>query len=385
MLLARSSLLLRLSSFSPSLMNSEKSEVSVTSGVLQLSKNQQKKLRRDQHWEAGRDARKAKRKEKIKEKKLQKRAAREGGSLASPQNVTHSNVSGSLNRTIAQVQQRKRHQFIQLPITIILDCGFDNLMNDKEINSLGSQITRVYSDNHKAPYQAHLAISSFGGHLKERFDSVLSGNYRSWKNVRFLDVDFLQAAEQAQAWMKGEQGGKMAGIFKNPERIQPEQHESAPESEIVYLSSDSPNTLNELRPYSTYIIGGLVDRNRHKGICYKAAMNSGVKTAKLPIGDYLQMASRFVLATNHVAEIMLRWLEVADWGKAFLQVIPKRKGGRLKGTPPEQRQRRSDTQCDLSSFESVEEAEPCDNDNRKELKKGAVRPNGQKEQEQGDG
>ena len=42
------------------------------------------------------------------------------------------------------------------------------------------------------------------------------------------------------------------------------------------------------------------------------------------------MTSRFVLATNHVAEIMLRWLELGDWGKAFLQVVPKRKGGVLK-------------------------------------------------------
>ena len=61
-----------------------------------------------------------------------------------------------------------------------------------------------------------------------------------------------------------------------------------------------------------------------------------MKTAKLPIGDYMKMTSRFVLATNHVAEIMLRWLEVGEWGKAFLEVIPKRKGGILKGKAEEE-------------------------------------------------
>jgi tRNA (guanine9-N1)-methyltransferase len=32
-------------------------------------------------------------------------------------------------------------------------------------------------------------------------------------------------------------------------------------------------------------------------------------------------------------EIMLRWLEDGDWGKAFMRVIPKRKEARLKGFP----------------------------------------------------
>jgi tRNA (guanine9-N1)-methyltransferase len=85
-----------------------------------------------------------------------------------------------------------------------------------------------------------------------------------------------------------------------------------------------------LSPYSTYIVGGLVDKNRHKGICYKIAKERGIKTAKLPIGEYLEMQSRKVLATNHVVEIMVRWLECGDWGEAFMKVIPKRKGVKLR-------------------------------------------------------
>jgi len=45
----------------------------------------------------------------------------------------------------------------------------------------------------------------------------------------------------------------------------------------------------------------------------------------LPIGDYIQMASRHVLTVNQVFEIMLEWLKVQDWEKAFMHVIPKRK------------------------------------------------------------
>ena len=292
-----------------------------------LSKNKLKKLKRDQEWEANRAKRKEKRREKQTEKKLRKRAARQDAAPNAAINQTPGPENG-LEQKRAEATKVARQDYSQLPITLVLDCGFDHLMMDKELKSLGAQITRCYSDNHKAPLQAHLAISSFGGHLKERFDGLLVGQYRSWKNVRFLEGDFIQAADQAKEWMRGERGGKVAGALGKEDDSRDTRDESG--GEVVYLTSDSPETLTQLRPYSTYIIGGLVDRNRHKGVCYKKAMDRGVRTAKLPIGDYMQMSSRFVLATNHVAEIMLRWLELGDWGKAFAQVVPKRKGGVLK-------------------------------------------------------
>ncbi|KAA8566499.1 hypothetical protein EYC84_009058 [Monilinia fructicola] len=99
---------------------------------------------------------------------------------------------------------------------------------------------------------------------------------------------------------------------------------------IIYLSSDSENTLTTLTPNTTYVIGGIVDKNRHKGLCYKRARDAGIPTAKLPIGEYMTMQSRTVLTVNHVMEIMIRWLETGDWGEAFLKVIPKRKEAKLR-------------------------------------------------------
>ena len=294
-----------------------------------LSKNKLKKLKRDQEWEANRAKRKERRREKQTEKKLRKRVARQDAAPSALIKQTLTQKDGP-EQKLAEAKKVTRQEYSQLPITLVLDCGFDDLMMDKELKSLGAQITRCYSDNHKAPLQAHLAVSSFGGHLKERFDGLLVGQYRSWKNVRFLEGDFIQAAGQAKEWMKGERGGKIAGaLFKADDSAQTSREQDG-SGEVVYLTSDSPETLTELRPYSTYIIGGLVDHNRHKGVCYKKAVDRGIRTAKLPIGDYMQMTSRFVLATNHVVEIMLRWLELGNWGKAFTQVMPKRKGGVLK-------------------------------------------------------
>lgn len=294
-----------------------------------LSKNKLKKLKRDQEWEANRAKRKGKRREKQIEKKQRKRAARQEAAPISPTKQIPV-VENGQEKKIAEPKKSIGQEYTQLPLTLVLDCGFDDLMIDKELKSLGAQVTRCYSDNHKASLQAHLAISSFGGHLKERFDGLLGGQYHSWKNVRFLEGDFVQAANQAKEWMKGEHGGKLAGAFALEDDSSQTSHAQSEAGEVVYLTSDSPDTLTELQPYSTYIIGGLVDRNRHKGVCYKKAIDRGMRTAKLPIGDYMQMTSRFVLATNHVVEIMLRWLELGDWGKAFLQVVPKRKGGVLK-------------------------------------------------------
>lgn len=284
-----------------------------------MSKNQLKKLRRKEHWEAQRELRKAKRKEKLNAKRAKRRAA-----LAEA-----AEKNGEAAEELRKAWETPKQQHLRstlLPITFVIDCDFDELMNEKERISLGSQLTRSYSDNYRAPYRSHLVVTSFGGHLKERFDTVLRKTHENWKGVRFMSEDYMDAAEKAKEWMTDPQaGGKMAGMFTDKaEEAKPE------DGEVVYLTSDSPHTLTELKPYSTYIIGGIVDKNRHKGICYKRATERGVKTAKLPIGEYIQMASRQVLATNHVVEIMLKWLELGDWGEAFIQVIPRRKGGTLK-------------------------------------------------------
>jgi tRNA (guanine9-N1)-methyltransferase len=304
-----------------------------------LSKNQQKKLRRKQQWEAGKAERKAKEKEKRKEAKARKREERANDPSFDPEAATKAKRS----------RQRKSKV---VPVTFIIDCDFNNLMLEHELKSLAAQITRSYSDNRNALYKAHIAISSFKTTLKDRFENVLHNNHEKWGGVQFLTEDFVAVAEQAKEWMFGSRGGEVLGALKkepitqeaeaNGEQPHPDVHHqdtngstsrdlgTKQEGEVIYLSSESDNTITELKPYSTYIIGGLVDHNRHKGICHRRATERGVKTARLPIGEFLDMSSRKVLATNHVVEIMLKWLEFGDWGKAFMEVIPKRKGGTLK-------------------------------------------------------
>ncbi|EZF33432.1 tRNA (guanine(9)-N1)-methyltransferase [Trichophyton mentagrophytes] len=290
-----------------------------------LSKNQLKKLAKQRRWEDQRERRKEYRKEKLQKKRERSKALKAELQASGVALIPGVHVEGILPDK-NKIRREARARAVNVPLTFIIDCNFDELMHDTELKSLSSQITRSYSDNAKAAYRASLVIASFHGKLKERFDTVLSKNHENWIGVKITQDDFATAAESSQLRMHDIRHPNLKGAFADKS----ESGALKEEGEVVYLTSDSPNTLTELKPYSTYIIGGIVDKNRHKGICYQRALDKGMKTAKLPIGDYMQMTSRFVLATNHVMEIMLKWLELKDWGKAFSQVMPKRKGGRLK-------------------------------------------------------
>lgn len=324
-----------------------------------ISKNQLKKLKRQKLWEQKKEDRKAIRKDKRHEKSARRRLERDerAANLAEEQGIDKSEAL----KQIMAAEQKEPKPKVVVPVAFIIDCDFEKYMREPELVSLGAQITRSYAMNRAGQYQAHILVSSWGGYLKERFATVLQNTHLNYKGVRFLDEDFVEAGKTAWEIMHGPRGGRscpaLGGEQQNSEKGSGDKpteggedaskDEASTEKEttstpefttesIVYLSADSPHTLEKLEPHTSYVIGGLVDRNREKLLCQKRAEGKGIRTAKLPIGDYMQMASRQVLATNHVVEIMSKWLETGDWGKAFDEVIPKRKGGKLKGLDGEE-------------------------------------------------
>ena len=298
-----------------------------------LSKNQLKRLKRQQQYEEYKEDRKSKRKEKRHARQDRKRAERD-------EKIAAAKAAGLDLNTVLR-PQGELWQPRQVPIAFVVDCDFEQYMREPEIVSLSSQITRAYSQNRKARFQGHLFVSSWKGKLKTRFETVLENSHHRWKGVHILEGDFLDAAKEAKKLMASEQGGEINDLLApredDPATIYGDGAGSSPpaageelDQSIVYLSSESPYTLKRLEPNTTYVIGGLVDRNREKGLCFKRANEYKVRTAKLPIGEYMKMQDRYVLTTNQVIEIMVKWLECGDWGESFLNIIPKRKGGTLK-------------------------------------------------------
>ncbi|CAG6011423.1 unnamed protein product, partial [Menidia menidia] len=126
--------------------------------------------------------------------------------------------------------------------------------------------------------------------------------------------------------------------------------------ELVYLTSDSPNVLQELDQNKAYVIGGLVDHNHHKGITFQRAKELGVEHAQLPLGSFVKMNSRKVLAVNHVFEIILAYLEKDSWQEAFFSVLPQRKGVVVLNPDGTNAQEKQDE--DSGSESDTEPAEP---------------------------
>ncbi|KID92466.1 tRNA (guanine-N(1)-)-methyltransferase [Metarhizium guizhouense ARSEF 977] len=293
-----------------------------------MSKNALKRLRRAKEWEDGREDRKRRRREKRVASKARRREER-AELLAQGADPA--------------VLFAKRAPARLVPVSLILDCDFEAYMTDKERVSLSSQVTRCYSENRNFKYKAHLWISGWRGKLRERFETAMENQHAHWKGVSLEEGDFLAAAARAREGMRSAEGGEMADSLQRSadtaaaNRWEKDEREPFPlpgpvpeldaeYADVVYLTSESPYTLERLEPNTSYVIGGLVDKNREKGLCYRRAVERGIRTARLPIGQYMKLRTRQILATNHVVEIMLRWLECEDWAEAFMRVIPKRKG-----------------------------------------------------------
>ena len=99
---------------------------------------------------------------------------------------------------------------------------------------MSSQLTRCHADNRRSLKTFELYITSLGGRLAERMETVLKGVHHRWKGVHVSSDSYETILNDVSP------------------------------SKIVYLTADSPNVLHSLEADKVYIIGGIVDKNRHK-------------------------------------------------------------------------------------------------------------------------
>lgn len=97
---------------------------------------------------------------------------------------------------------------------------------------MASQIVRCYASNRRVSQPVNVCVASFGGRLQEVFA-------RSYADYEKFDVEFCTQPFEAR--------------FSD--------------RTVVYLSADSDCVLDDVHPATVYVIGALIDRNRHKVCC----------------------------------------------------------------------------------------------------------------------
>lgn len=101
----------------------------------------------------------------------------------------------------------------------------------------------------------------------------------------------------------------------------------------IYLSADANETLTTVDRTCTYIIGGIVDRNRNKNATREKAETLGINTCRLPIQENIRLASSCVLSCVNgmkcllflVFEILLQYNVDDGWKECIAKSIPIRK------------------------------------------------------------
>lgn len=265
-----------------------------------LSKSAQKKLLKQQKFEAKKVEKKAAVKEQRRKESERKRKEWEE-KLASLSEEERLKLIGSrkgLRKERMDKRSEERENKVQRlngakqnGQNVVIDLEFSHLMAPNEINSLVQQIMYCYAVNGRCSSPAHLWLTGCQGEMERQLQRL--PGFDKW----IIDKDTQPYIE----------------TFEDQKE------------HLVYLTADSETMLDELDPKKIYIVGGLVDRNRWKGITMKKAEEQNIQTARLPIGNFLKMSSSQVLTVNQVIEILLMFLETRDWKDSFFQVIPQRK------------------------------------------------------------
>uniref|UniRef100_A0A2S2R4G6 tRNA (guanine(9)-N(1))-methyltransferase n=1 Tax=Sipha flava TaxID=143950 RepID=A0A2S2R4G6_9HEMI len=210
----------------------------------QMSKRQIKKIQKQQMWLEKKALRKEVNKEKKEKRKKWKAQMREAGV----------NIQKAKTTKMAESSCKQR---------VVLDLSYDDMMSDKDLIKCSNQILRCYGLNRRLKNPLQLYFCSYEGKIKE---TMAKHNGSEYWDINYIVKSFDKVFEK---------------------------------EEIVYLTSDSTNVLDNIDESKVYIIGGLVDHNSCKGASLKVAENLGIAHAKLPIDEYINMKTRKILTINH--------------------------------------------------------------------------------------
>ena len=328
-----------------------------------LSKNQLKKRRR---WEQS-AANKKRRKEQSREVRRLK-AEKEGRDLNAEreQQIKNEKDGKGWAKREERWKQRIEKADIDNSFRVCFDCSFEDQMSWKEINSLSLQLRYVYGCNRKSSMPVYIDVCGMkkGGQTRVGLEKV-EGFPNAWEGRAFRCYEekledvyggrVIGSAKHEEAGSEGNEKEVMKGsptksdtIAESSSAAENDSKNDAtdsgeqkmypklpPKHQFVYLTGDSPNTLTTLDNNTTYIVGGIVDRNRLKRAAIQRVESINaqypsldIQTARLPLEEIADFkGSTRILTCNHVFEILQKYREngYRDWRSSIMAVLPSRK------------------------------------------------------------
>lgn len=317
-------------------------------------------------------------------------AAANGGTLPYQYKRSNRESQETKRRLLADMRQHRLQR-------IVVDCSFDHLMRLEEICSLAKQLRFMYGHNVRAEKPAHLILTSLGMSQNETKapstsslamedtemataspPSTAAASFATpvdhFNDLR-LDTDERRQMKQSFAASTSIAESlptsvvpssssssstsalpiptpsplcatttrsifeRVDGFERLPlDRTTHHYSECFDKDDIIYLTAESSEVIYTLDPSKVYIIGGIVDHNRMKGHCHELATQAGIRTARLPIQEYLINDKRTVITVNQVFEILLKAQQhqqqptqpasdsstSVDWPTILKEVLPSR-------------------------------------------------------------
>ena len=199
-------------------------------------------------------------------------------------------------RETAERKERRRAQ-LSSAYGLVIDCDEDltTTMERERWGSLMKQLRAAYERNCKTTAPFKMSFTRMSEAFEEQMGRMNAG-WENWHVVR-SGKTLRETAAESETTAKS----------------------------LVYLTADSERELREIEAGKTYVIGGFIDRNRHKGLTLRKARELGVEHARLPIGEFLETRGAPVLTVNQTADVLTSFLERGDWGEAIEAVVPARK------------------------------------------------------------
>lgn len=337
-----------------------------------LSKKALKKRRR---WEKA-QATKKRRKEQSREVRRLK-AQKDGRDLDAEREAQLRNQQsgkGWARREEKWIEKTQKAD-IHNSFRVCFDCSFEEQMTFKECNSMGVQLQYTYAANRKSSMPVFIDVCGMKksgatraflekvegfperwvGRAFRCYDNVLEEVYAksigneaegatstNGNNVVDETSKIVQQTEKSTV-TSNDTGSRNNGT--NETNSESGEQSSYPKlrtnHKFVYLTGDSPNTLTTLDNNTTYIIGGIVDRNRLKRATIDRAASISAShpslnltTARLPLTEHVDFkASTKVLTCNTVFELLQRFREggYKDWKASIMAAVPDRKDLEEKG------------------------------------------------------